>query len=397
MKTPGHLWARFILSMEGTSPNRLALRNRENATHPWRRPWLCVATAPPIAGVGPTQATHPSVDRRDTMLRIPGNVNPVFGHARRPAARRRRQVRLRPSMDVLEARSLMASFQGLGTTNLNADGVSADGSTVIGNSTSVGPFYWTQTSGVVPLFTNITGPLSANGVSGNGSIIVGTTGGVIGNPAQAFSWTSSGGVVSIPALSSGSSSTANVISEDGSIIAGDIQEGNIYGYQLTGTTLDIFPQNSPVTDYGTSVTTMSANGAVIAGWYFGAASGEYAFQWSNGTFTPIPDTTVSSRAAAVSADGSVVVGQLNPSLDNAGAFSWSQGGVTDLPLPKGFSTSAATGVSNNGSAIVGYMAAGTNFGGLVSQTACIWDQNNVAQSLQQVLTTDYGLGTALTG
>jgi uncharacterized membrane protein len=334
-----------------------------------------------------------------TMFRILGTENLFFGRVRMTATcSRRARVRQRPSLETLETRSLMASFQGLGTMALNADAVSADGSTVIGNSSyPVGPFYWTQASGVVRLpIANTNGTDSVSGVSGNGSVIVGT---IVGASEKAFSWTSSGGAVTPPALSSGTSSTANAISEDGSTIAGDIQEGNIYGYQLTGTTLDVFPQKPPVTDYGTEVTSMSANGAVIAGWYFGAASGsEYAFQWSNGTFIPIPDTTVSSRAAAVSADGSVVVGQLNYESTDPLAFSWTQGNVpTDLPLPSGFTTSAATGVSNNGSAIVGYMAAGTNFGGLVSQTACIWDQNQVAQSLKQVLTTDYGLGTALAG
>ncbi len=195
-----------------------------------------------------------------------------------------------------------------------------------------------------------------------------------------------------PALSSEKSSTGIAISEDGSVIAGDVN--NTYGYQLTGSNLDIFTQTTPFTDYGTEVTTMSANGGVIAGWYFGAASGsEYAFQWTNGTFTTIPDTTMNSRAAAISADGSVVVGQLNYSSAYPQAFSWTQGSVTELPLPAGFGASVANGVSNNGSAIVGSMGVSD----LNYSTAFIWDQANGTQNLKQVLTTDYGLGTALAG
>ena len=138
---------------------------------------------------------------------------------------------------------------------------------------------------------------------------------------------------------------------------------------------------------------MSANGeTLIAGYYDGAVHAT-AFQWSNGTFTSFPDTTTASKATAVSADGSVVVGELNVGSEYQPPFRWAQGSVTELPLLAGLRAGVANGVSNKGSVIVGTMGASD----LNYTTAYIWDQANGTQSLQQVLTTHYGLGTALKG
>ena len=87
------------------------------------------------------------------MLHILGRVNPFFGHARVPAVRKRRSRVQQPCVMSLEVRALMASFQGLGA-GTSATAVSADGSVVVGNvftgnQRPLGPFYWTQSSGVV--------------------------------------------------------------------------------------------------------------------------------------------------------------------------------------------------------------------------------------------------------
>ena len=109
------------------------------------------------------------------MLRILGILKP-FGHARRRAAGKRRSRAQQPCVSPLEARALLASFQGLGA-NTNATAVSADGSVVVGNVNhgAGGPFYWTQSNGVVFLRDSSGNiyPGIATGVSGNGSVIVG--------------------------------------------------------------------------------------------------------------------------------------------------------------------------------------------------------------------------------
>src|SRR5438309_1258948 len=107
------------------------------------------------------------------MLGIFRILNP-FGSARGRAASKRRSRAQQPCVSRLEARALLASFQGLGA-GTDAAAVSADGSVIVGNlSTGVhplyGPFYWTQESGLIFLrdssgniFEGIAASVSENG------------------------------------------------------------------------------------------------------------------------------------------------------------------------------------------------------------------------------------------
>jgi uncharacterized membrane protein len=175
------------------------------------------------------------------MLHILGILKP-FGYARRGAAGKWRSRAQQPCVSPLEVRALMAAtFQGLGA-GTDAAAVSADGSVVVGNAG--GPFHWTQDNGVVSLLDssgNIYDGI-ATAVSGNGSVIVGDLG--LGVADHAWRWTD-GVAAPIPQLASAVSS-ANSVSEDGSIIAGDIVASNTAeyrsGYTLTGATLEIIPR-----------------------------------------------------------------------------------------------------------------------------------------------------------
>ncbi|MCP5069648.1 MAG: hypothetical protein GY946_24035 [bacterium] len=89
----------------------------------------------------------------------------------------------------------------------------------------------------------------------------------------------------------------------------------------------------------------------------------------------LPGGLFSSHATGVSADGSVVVGG---STSGAGsqAFRWTQdGGMVGLGYIPGGHASAATGVSTDGSAVVGGSETG----------AFIWDSTSGMQELDQVL------------
>src|SRR5262249_36909249 len=84
-------------------------------------------------------ATIADPSSRGTMIHILDNRNPFVNHTRMLTARNRRgQFRLRPSLESLESRALMASIEGLGiltsrpTRTVIATAVSADGSTVVG-------------------------------------------------------------------------------------------------------------------------------------------------------------------------------------------------------------------------------------------------------------------------
>ncbi len=339
------------------------------------------------------------------MLRILGILNP-FVNARGRALARRKSRAHQPCVSPLEARALLASFQGLGANTAAA--VSADGSVVVGNlNNGGGSFYWTQNRGVV-LLRDSSGniyPGLATGVSGNGSVIVGDNLGIGGG---AFRWANgiAAPISQVGGNGSGSGS-ANSVSSDGTIIVGDVPvTGGSSPYMLTGATLKII---LPPGDYSNpgipgSIpfigTTISANGAVVAGNPGGGTGGLSAtWQWKNGTLVQFPDSA-GSYATAVSPDGSVVVGSIggNGAGGNTQAFEWTNGVVTPLTWPAGYVTGSATAASTEGATIVGLMSPPANGGGggNTSNRAFIWNQATGVQNLQQALTSD-GLGPSLTG
>ncbi len=292
------------------------------------------------------------------MLRIAGILNPI-GHVRAQVSAKRRSRPQQPFIDRLEVRALLASFQGLGP-DTTATAVSGEGSVVVGTLDVAygGPFYWTQSDGVVLLHNSSGNPLGVlskpTGVSQDGSVIVGgSVSGGGGGPA--FSWAKANGVAApIPQLASAQTSIANSVSADGSIIAGDIQTGStMSGFTLTGTNLEIIPPSS--LNLTTSGTIMSANGAVVAGNVANGNGTITAYQWQNGALTRLPGySEEDSTATAVSPDGSVVVGSVG--YGNSGLqqpYEWTSGVVTPLPLPSGFTAGSALGVSTDGATIVG--------------------------------------------
>jgi uncharacterized membrane protein len=329
------------------------------------------------------------------MLRIAGILNPA-GNARAQVSGECRSRAQRPFIDRLEMRALLASFQAFGP-DTTANAVSADGSVVVGAQDQVygGPFYWDQNDGVVLLHNssgNTLGVLSKpTGVSQDGSVIVGgSVSGGGGGPA--FLW-ANGVAAPIPQLASAQTSIADSVSADGSIIAGDIQMGStMSGFTLTGTNLEIIPPSS--LNLTTRGTILSANGAVVAGNIIHGFGTSTAYQWKNGALIQLPGYSgQSSTATAVSPDGAVVVGSVG--YGNSGLkqpYEWTNGAVTPLALPSGFTDGSALGVSKDGPIIVGYISPND----LVS-TAFIWNQTDGIQNLEQVLTTDDGLGSDLKG
>ena len=155
-----------------------------------------------------------------------------------------------------------AFFQGLGDPSL-AEDISLDGSNVVGLRISgyTEAFLWTQEDGMVGLGDLPGGAFSshANGVSANGSTVVGISDSDSGT--EAFLWTQEDGMVGLGDLPGGAfSSYANGVSANGSIVVGisssdsvreafiwDSTNGmrslkevliNEYGLDLTGWTLN---------------------------------------------------------------------------------------------------------------------------------------------------------------
>ncbi len=264
-------------------------------------------------------------------------------------------------------------------------GISADGTTVVGaSSTASGSdgFRWRADSGISPL--GLVGG-AARGVSGDGSVVVGI------NSSQAFRWDAAGGAVLLGDLPGGATfSTAYAISADGTTIVGR-------GRSATGeeafrwTTAEGMIGMGDLPGGFTSSTAydVSADGQSIVGASYSGAGLE-AFIWTPSTgmqsLGDLPGGRTIGTARGISSDGSIIVGQGSDSTSNNVAWIWDgASGFAALPLIPGAGPDhLASAVSDDGLIVVG-----SNYG-----RAFIWDATNGTQSLRDLLV---GLGVDLTG
>jgi probable HAF family extracellular repeat protein len=307
-----------------------------------------------------------------------------------------------------------ASFQELGFlpggsfSRSFALGVSADGSVVVGESSSVNSpaeaFRWTQGTGMVGLgflpgggpSANLNAGSNALGISADGSVVVGYSNiPNVNGGYEAFRWTQATGMVGLGDLPGGIfDSKATGVSADGSVVVGN--GTGFYGTAFRWTQATGMVGLGYLLGGGyyaaSSASGVSANGSVVVG-NSTSANGiealgwQEAFRWTQGTgmvgLGDLPGGIFWSSAINVSADGSVVVGQSSGAYGYE-AFRWTQEtgmvGLGFLPVG-GFSVSAATGVSADGSVIVGY-SRGEVF---------VWNSTQGMRSLREILTNDYGL------
>jgi len=221
-----------------------------------------------------------------------------------------------------------------------ATGVSADGSAVVGTDyIAPAAWRWTSGSGVVGLGGSSSS--RASGVSADGSVVVGTGNG------EAFRWTRDNGMVGLGDLLGGiASSTASGLSADGNVVVGrsDSEVGDYEAFRWT-----------------------SDSGMVGLGFLPG---GFYSF------------------ALGVSADGSVVVGSSDSAAGRVSeAFRWtSDGDMVGLGfLPGGSNDSQATGVSADGRVVVGSS-------GSFPGEAFIWTQTDGMERLIDVIAANGATG-----
>ena len=286
------------------------------------------------------------------------------------------------------------------TPQATANGVSADGSVVVGSSNAKA-FRWTRSSGVVPI-GNISSHFgeSANAASANGQIIVGSvdfdTDIRSEDHEEAFRWNANEGLVLMGDLPLGHLeypvSSARGVSADGSVIVGLGHDEDV-AFRWTAATGMIPLPSLPGGPNDTEAWAVSADGAIVVGdseRFLGEEEVTEAVYWTaQNEVVPIgdlPGGEFCSWATGVSADGGVIVGY-GHDMSGTAAFRWSAStGMVDLGYLKEASPhSHASGVSADGSVVVGQS-------GL---EAFIWDEIHGMRDLKDVLTTDYGLN--LTG
>ena len=301
-----------------------------------------------------------------------------------------------------------ASFQGLGdlpggTFGSTALDVSADGSTVVGNSHIIGKyepapgyintrdtveaFRWTQKSGMQGLGDLPGGRFrsDATKVSADGSIVVGVgeSDGFRGKP---FRWTQQGGIEMLTGIvEQGQSYFVSGLSADGSIVVGT-RIGATVGPDVFHWTEDggeeIITELAAPPEYPPDI---SADGSTIAGY----DQTEAVRLTQNGGIErlgDLPGGKFKSIPKAISADSSTVVG-VSESANGNEAFRWTQkGGMQGLgDLPGGKFDSTANDVSADGSTVVG-SSEGAN-----GKKAFIWNRKNGMRSLQEILTKDFAI------
>lgn len=268
------------------------------------------------------------------------------------------------------------SFGGLGYLaggfDSGAWGVSADGSVIVGYSTSASgteAFRWTRSSGMTGLgYSTSSGTDSwAWGVSADGSVVAGSSKSTSGT-TEAVRWSSSSGMTGLGNFSGGTFSLASDISADGNVIV---------GYGETGSGIDAFRWTSSggMVNIGNRIASgISGDGNVIVGQDDGAT----AFRLpSSGGLGDLPGGGTTSAANAASADGSVIVG-FGSSFNGTEAFVWT-------------SSSGTVGLGANAQTAHAVSADGRLVGGGGPNGAFIWDGINGTRLLKDVLTNESGL------
>lgn len=294
-----------------------------------------------------------------------------------------------------------------------ANAVSADGSVVVGASSrddthnSLGrseAFRWTEDGGMVGLgaldFVIVQndqefvfpGRSQANGVSADGSVVVGLSRDDIRGD-RLFQWTAEDGMLTLSDLGNDAalSTVVEDASADGSMVVG--RTGRSFAWNALRWTADGTTVVGPLRDGDlfSSANGISADGSVVAGHSLGEDGVLQAFLW-----TAADDNVVGlgflnegdfrSTADEISADGSVVVGTSGDAASNE-VFRWTAGeGMMGLGSLLGSgSRNVVTALSADASVMVG---SSTNGNGT---ELFIWDRRNGMRSLPDVLTDDIGL------
>ena len=292
-------------------------------------------------------------------------------------------------------------FLGLGDLDgglylSRANAVSADGTTVVGLSSSeLGgqAFRWTAEAGMQGLGDLPGGAFQGEAfdVSGNGGVIIGSSESSGGFFPEGFRW-ESGVMTDLGTFQAGwTSSHPRGISRDGSTIVGG--GGSPNGFEaFRWTTVNGFEGlgDFPGGEFESQANAVSSDGSVVAG--LGQFNGgAEAFRWTPDSamvglgFLPGAEFR-SSAAVGMTGDGRTIVG-LSTSGSGTQGFRWTEeDGMSPLGPYLGLFTALA--VSDDSSIIVGTVFADSIF------FASIWDEVNGLRNLQDVLGLDFGLDLA---
>lgn len=251
--------------------------------------------------------------------------------------------------------------------------VSADGNVIVGQSHNssgyLQPVYWNST-GIHQITDSSMHSGRARDCSSDGSVIVGA--GWFTNQHRAFRWTSSGGLVDLGGLDGATThSHAMAVSDDGSVVTGysySYELGTYRGFHWTSANGMVDIGDYPGTRHMVIPMQISGDGSTIVG-YARTSSGNQPFRWTADTgVTPLetwPSSAGSNVAWCTNSDGSIVAGWSDENGVHKATLWLPDSGIqyldtllTDAGIDlTGWTLACVTGISADGSTLVGY---GTN-------------------------------------
>jgi probable HAF family extracellular repeat protein len=285
-------------------------------------------------------------------------------------------------------------FMGLGDLDgdgffSEAFDVSGDGSTIVGRSDSTSgteAFRWTESGGMIGLGDLPGGEFRSKALSASqdGSVIVGYARSESG--LEIFRWTAATDMVG---LGPSPNTFGGDVSDDGSVIVGTFTDSlQVEAFRWTQATdrigLGTIPGDQQ--SFGEAV---SGDGSIVVG-----STNHEAFRWTQademaglGDLQTSPVTVV-SEAYGISADGTHIVGGARNDADEDEPFRWDT--VTQMkglgPCPSAIGFVAGADVSADGSVVVGPPSVASD-----EARAFIWDEENGCRLLQDALSNELGL------
>lgn len=278
-------------------------------------------------------------------------------------------------------------------------GISADGTTVVGESNSADgleAFRWQAGTGMVGLGDLPGGGFSsgAAAVSADGSVVAGSSSSALGR--EAYRWTAATGLVNLGDLPGGLvSGLGQGMSADGSVIVGTSNsEIGSEGYLWTSATGMVPLGSLSGGRMRGSASRVSDDGRVVIGQVRLPASSE-AYRWTAETgYVPLgelpggPDFSV---ALAVSPEGSAVAGWSytgwNFDTDVEALLWMKETGLIGLGRPPGLASTVAWGVTGSG-----FVVAGS--GSFLDEPGWVWAAQHGMRNLQDVATPVVGAALA---
>jgi probable HAF family extracellular repeat protein len=233
--------------------------------------------------------------------------------------------------------------------------LSADGSVVIGMSTTTtrnNAFRWTAAGGMTSIHDPSWNYSYAFGVSGDGATIVGYWGDQ-NYIETAYVWTQALGAQDLTTLG-GAGGTARAVNHDGTVIVGRAQlaDNKWNAVRWVGDTHTPYTLGT-LGGASSDAMDVSGDGLVIVGESSTASGALHAFRWVGGTMTDLGTFGGStSQSLATNSNGSVVVGHAWNAQEVARAFRWEGGTMVDLGTLGG-DTAYAKDVNSDGSVVVG--------------------------------------------